>query len=127
MKINLIFFLSEFIIGGAGATKSTLRTTKTDALHTRPLPNKEECSKSRPNPGNMSLFNNKMNYQQLGNKCSYQSMGFSNMPKQVITNDNFGKQRFKNNNNQNINTNRMEGNILKSFNNNPYTHSLASI
>ena len=116
-----------FIIGGAGATKSTLKTTKTDALNTRPLPNKEECSKSRPNPGNMSLFNNKINYQQLGNKCTYQSMGFSNMPKQVITNDNFGKQRFKNNNNQNINTNRMEGNILKSFNNNPYTHSLASI
>ena len=51
-----------FIIGGAGATKSTLRTVKTDGEYTRPFPNKEECNKSRPNAGNMSLFNNNINY-----------------------------------------------------------------
>ena len=116
-----------FIIGGSGATKSTLATMKRDGEFTRPLPNKEECSQSRPNPGNMSLFNNKMNYQQLGDKCTYQSIGASNLPKQYITNDNFGTQRLKNINNQNINTVRMENNILETFKKNPYTHSLASI
>ena len=116
-----------FIIGGAGATKSTLRTVKTDGEYTRPFPNKEECNKSRPNAGNMSLFNNNINYQQLGEKCMYESRGLSNLPKQTITNDNFGIQRLKNLNNQNINTNRMNGNILEAFKKNPYTHSLASI
>ena len=116
-----------FIIGGAGATKSTLKTTKNDGLYTRPLPNKEQCSQSRPNAGNMSLFNNKVNYQQLSEKIMYESKGLCNLPKQTVTNDNFGKQRLKITNNQNINTNRMGGDILKSFKNNPYTHSLASI
>ena len=115
-----------FIIGGAGATKGTLKTMQTNSEYTRPMPNKEMNIKCRPNAGNMSLFNNNINYTQLGEKTTYQYVGNSNMPKQSITNDNYGIQTKKPLNNTNINNERIQGNILDAFKKNPYSHSLTS-
>ena len=73
----------------------------------------------------LSPINNKINYTQLGEKRMYEARGLANLPKQTITNDNYGQQRLKNVNNQELNTTRMQGNILNAFKKNPYTQSTA--
>ena len=115
-------------IGGAGATPWSQKAMSHEAARNAHLnPNREVISKSRANGGNMNIFNSNMNIKssKIGNMHS--SQGIANMPKQTSNMSNIGSMGHRNNRESMIEMKRTHGNLLKAFNENPFTHSLSSV
>jgi len=90
---------------------------------------KEKSIVSRTNHGNTSIYNQQMNVNIAKNDVDRDNKRMwvpTSMPQKSMSTVEYGKIRGKQQYNQNIDTDRMQHDILNAFKENPYTHSLTS-
>ena len=116
-------------VGNPSGTESTGATypTYNSAYASNQNYNKEQISKvDRYNIGNTNQLNTHMNLTTYANKASAPGVMRPNMPKSSSGFSVLGKYSNKNTRENMANNNRQCGDLLKPFDNNPYTHSLTN-
>ena len=118
-------------IGNAGGYSSRWGDRNNDAEY-RQTNNelKEPAMVSRTNHGNTQIYNQTMNvnFSKIETDRDNTRMWVpNNMGYGGVLKENYGEMRYPQQYNENINVERMSGNILEAFKSNPYTHSLTNI
>lgn len=119
---------SRFHLGGTGGDANSMGVTTYNAAYNQ-RNNLLKTNVNRPNQGGTQMFNQSMNVCIDKNECDRENnrMWVSNGGPSVIrSKEHYGELQGMQTYNQNIQSDRMNPDMLTAFKNNPYTHSLHS-
>jgi len=120
---------SCFHLGGTGGDANSMGVATYNAAYNQ-RNNLLKTNINRPNQGGTQMFNQSMNVCIDKNECDRENnrMWVSNGGPNVIrSSENYGELQGMQTYNQNIQSDRMNPDILTAFKNNPYTQSLQSV